>query len=118
MYSERDWGWGGDEDEDRGCGGVRGVLHSLRLGGKREGGRIVSSLLHAFLEETETCMVWTYRTPRQPPQNHSSRHPGGWATAWSAEEMLDGQHQRVDYPAPTRTAHKGLLQKRLEEDLY
>ena len=39
-----------------------------------------------------------------------------WATPWSAEEMLDGQHQRVDISAHTRTAHKGLLQKRLEED--
>ena len=35
----------------------------------------------------------------------------------SLEEMLDGQHQRVDIPAHARTAHKGLLQKRLEEDL-
>ena len=31
--------------------------------------------------------------------------------------MLDGQHQRVDIPVHARTAHKGLLQKRLEEDL-
>ena len=31
--------------------------------------------------------------------------------------MLDGQHQRVDIPAHARTAHKGLMQKRLEEDL-
>ena len=31
--------------------------------------------------------------------------------------MLDGQHQRVDIPANARIAHKGLLQKRLEEDL-
>ena len=35
---------------------------------------------------------------------------------WSAEEMLDGQHQREDNPANARTAHKGLMQKRLEED--
>ena len=35
---------------------------------------------------------------------------------WSAEEMLDG-HQRVDISAHARSAHKGLLQKRLEEDL-
>ena len=39
------------------------------------------------------------------------RHPG------MAEEMLDGQHQRVDIPAQARAAHKGLLQKRPEEDL-
>ena len=36
---------------------------------------------------------------------------------WSAEEMLDGQHQRVDISAHARTVHNGLLQKRLEEDL-
>ena len=47
----------------------------------------------------------------------SFRDPRGWATPWSAEEMLDGHHQRVDIPAHARTAHKVLLQKRLEEDL-
>ena len=36
---------------------------------------------------------------------------------WLAEEMLDGQHQRVDLSAHARSACKGLLQKRLEEDL-
>ena len=46
-----------------------------------------------------------------------SGHLGGWSAPWSAEEMLDGQHQRVDVPAHARTAHKGLLQKRLEENL-
>ena len=40
-------------------------------------------------------------------------HLGGWAT----EEMLNGEHQRVDIPAHARTAHKDLLQKRLEEDI-
>ena len=34
-----------------------------------------------------------------------------------AEEMLGGQHQGVDISAHARTAHKGLLQRRLEEDL-
>ena len=38
-------------------------------------------------------------------------------TPWSAEEMLAGQHQRVDIPAHAIIAHKGLLRKRLEEDL-
>ena len=33
-------------------------------------------------------------------------------------EMLDGQHQRVDIPAYARTAYKGCLQKRREEDIY
>ena len=47
----------------------------------------------------------------------SFRHLGGWSTSWSAEEMLDEQHQRVDIPAHASTAHNGLLRKRLEEDL-
>ena len=69
-------------------------------------------------QETETCMVRACHTPRQPLQNHpSEEYLGEWATPWTAEEMLDGQHQRVDIPAPARTAHDGLLQKRLEEDL-
>ena len=37
--------------------------------------------------------------------------------ARSAEEMLDGQHQRVEIRAHARTAHKGLLQEILEGDL-
>ena len=48
--------------------------------------------------------------------HHSLRLLGGWATSWSAEEMLNGQHQRVDIPAHARTACKGLLLKRLEEN--
>ena len=55
--------------------------------------------------------------PIQPLQCYPSGHLGGWATLWSAEEMLDGQHQRMDNRAHARTAHKGLLQKRVEEDL-
>ena len=50
-------------------------------------------------------------------KKHPSGHLGGRATSWSAEEMPDGQCQRVDISAYARTAHKGLLQKRLEEDL-
>ena len=38
--------------------------------------------------ETETCMVWACHTSRQPLQKHPSGHLGGWATLWSAEEML------------------------------
>ena len=48
---------------------------------------------------------------------HISGHFGGRATPRSAEEMLDGQHQRVDITAPAGTVHVGLTQKRLEEDL-
>ena len=41
----------------------------------------------------------------------------GSALLWSAEEMLDGQRQRVNIPADARHAHMGLMQIRLEEDL-
>ena len=68
-------------------------------------------------KETKTHMVRAGHTQRQPLQNHPSEHLGGWATPWSAEEMLDGQHQRVEIPAHVRPAHNGLLQKILEEDL-
>ena len=68
-------------------------------------------------QETETCVVWASHMPRQPLQNHSSGHHGGWTALWSAEEMLDGQHSRVNVPAHTKTVHNGLLQKRLEENI-
>ena len=51
-------------------------------------------------------------------QNHSSGHLGGRGTLWPAEEMLDGQSQRVDVSAYSTTAPNGLPQKRLEKDLY
>ena len=62
-------------------------------------------------------MVLACHMPQQPLQNHLSGHLGGPVMPWSAEEMLDGQHASVDIPAHARTAHKGLLQKSLEEDL-
>ena len=68
-------------------------------------------------QEMETCIVWACHMPWQPLQNHPSGHLGWWAMHWSEEEMLDGQHQRVVIPAHAWTVHKGLLQKRLEEDL-
>ena len=57
-------------------------------------------------------------TPRQPLQNHPPGHPEGWATPWSAEEMLDEKHQiqRVDIPAHARTNHKGLLAERTSRE--
>ena len=48
----------------------------------------------------EACHV-----PWQSIQNHPSGHSGGFATAWLEEEMLNGQCQRVDIPAHTRTAY-------------
>ena len=68
-------------------------------------------------QKMETCTVRTCHTPGQPPQNHPSGHLGGWATPWSADEMLDGQHQRMDTSAHASIDHKGLLQKRPEKDL-
>ena len=68
-------------------------------------------------QETETCMVLARHTPRETLQNHPSGRFRGWATPWSVEEMLDGQHQRVDITARARSAHKNLLQERLQEDL-
>ena len=75
----------------------RPVQHCLFL--TRQSLPVPEELLHIF---SETILQGTL---------------GGWATPWSAEEMLDGQHQRVDIPVHARAAHKGLLQKRLEEDL-
>ena len=41
----------------------------------------------------QTChMLW------QPLQNHPSGQSGVWAMLWSAEEMLDGQHQSLPVP--------------------
>ena len=68
-------------------------------------------------QKTETCMVQACHIPQQRHQNQPSGQLGGWVTLGSAEEMLDGQHQRVDNLARARTADKGLLQKRPEEDL-
>ena len=68
-------------------------------------------------QETETGMVWVCHTPWPPHQNHPSGHCRGWMMLWSAEEMLDRQHHRMDTLAHARAAHKHLLQKRLEEDL-
>ena len=62
-------------------------------------------------------MVQVCHTPQQPLQNHPSGHIGRWAMPWSAEKMLDGQHQRLHILTHARTALKGLLQKRREKDL-
>ena len=39
-----------------------------------------------------------------------------WTTSWSAEEMLDGQGQRVAIPASAKSAHNSFPQTRLEEN--
>ena len=64
-------------------------------------------------------LAWLGRVTRDDSLSKAILHGhlGGWAAPWSVEEMLDGQHQRLDIPARVRMTHKGLLQKRLEEDL-
>ena len=51
------------------------------------------------------------------PKESSFRAPWRVGDALSAEEMLDGEHQRVDIPAYARIAYKSPLLKRLEEEL-
>ena len=68
-------------------------------------------------QEAETCMVQACQVPRQHLQNHPSGHLWGWTMLWSAEEMLGGQHQRVDISAHARTVPNGLLKGRLAEGL-
>ena len=46
-----------------------------------------------------------------------TRHLGRWATPRTVEEIMDVRHKRVDISAHSRTAHNGLLKKRLEQDL-
>ena len=72
--------------------------------------------LLATVKRQKLAWLWHF-TCNKSLQNCSSGHLGRWAMLWSAEETLDGQHQRDDIPAHARTAHKGLLQKRLEDDL-
>ena len=55
------------------------------------------------------CVICLVRhMPQQPFQDHPSEHPGSWAKPWSADEMLDGQRQRMDVLAHATTAHDGL----------
>ena len=94
------------------------LLFGARQGAEQDQLPCVSTRTPASnCQETETCMVQACHKPRLPVQNYPSGHLEGWATPWSADEMLDRHHQRVDVSAYARTAHKGFLQKRLEEDL-
>ena len=62
-------------------------------------------------------MGWACHATRQPLQYHPTRHLPGLTTLWSTEEMLDGQHQKLDFSVRVKTARDDLWQKRLEEDL-
>ena len=64
------------------------------------------------------CVISAYyHTPQPSFQNLPWGHLGEWTTPSSAEEMLNGQCQRVDVPARARTAHDGLPLKWQEEGL-
>ena len=76
--------------------------------------------LHTFVKRRKLAWfghVTRHDSPPPPTQkkkkrkNHPSGHHGGWATPWWAEEMLDGQHQRVGIPTRVSTAHKSLCRK-------
>ena len=52
-------------------------------------------------QEMETGIVWACHTPRKLPQNRPSRHLGGWALSWLAEEMLmDNIKEWTSLPMP------------------
>ena len=58
-------------------------------------------------QEAEIGVIRAWVTCHDSPlQNYPSGHLAGLATAWSADEMLGGQRQRVCH---ARTAHSGLL---------
>ena len=73
--------------------------------------------LLATIKRWKLSCFWYVTRLDSLSKNHPSGHFGGWLMLWSAEKMLDGQLERVDISAHARTAHTGLLQKRLEEDL-
>ena len=73
-----------------------------RLGAEQDQLPCESTKTSGNCQETDTCMVRACHTLRQSLQNQLLRHFRGWAMPWSAGEILDGQHQRVDIPAHAR----------------
>ena len=65
-------------------------------------------------QDTGTRTVRARHTPQQLLVNHLSMHLRKWATPLSAQDELDGYHQRMNISAHAGTVHNGLLQKRLE----
>ena len=97
---------------------LRKLLHISYLEHKTNG--LVRSKI-SFLLGSQEPLLATVARQKLAWFGHVTRHDslcktilGGWATPGSAEEMLDGQRQRVDIPAHVRTAHNDLLQKRSE----
>ena len=110
------------------------VKHGPCLLTLKEGSRLSKPSAWGNFSESPTCStrrttgcgarstsLWAHRNLfwLLPKERNSLGlgHLWGWVTLWSAEEMLDGQHQRVDIHAHARIAHKGPLQKWLEENL-
>ena len=97
------------------AGGFTIILSVFSAGRKYKTSEGSSS---ANCQKTETCMVRACHTPRQPLQNHPSGHLGRWATPWTAEEMLDGQHQEWAFLLPMpEWLSRASCRKRLKEDL-
>ena len=69
-------------------------------------------------QEMETHVVLACPAPQQPLQGHPSEHFEVWVKLWLAEEMLDGQCERVAMyiHARPRAVRDGLPEKILEED--
>ena len=98
---------------------LRDILPSFQTGFNLVNAAVARAILESIsgLEPSSVTSVPRYSKPvtissfchtlQQPLQNHPLGHLGGRTTPWSAEEMLDGQHQRVDILAHARTAHKG-----------
>ena len=93
-------------------------------------GVIVSKTVRVLIPGV-SCVDWQKRLRHCSSNQHANRvvvggtrwccllcdfsgHCGGSATPQSAEEMLDGQHQRVDIPAHDSTAHSGSVASRLQ----
>ena len=75
----------------------KGPTWSTRLGAEQDQlSRVSTGTSSANSQETKTCMVRACHMPQQPLKNQPSGYLGGWVTQWLWEEMLDGQHQRMD----------------------
>ena len=67
----------------------------------------IQELLRATVQRRNSHGLGTSCAVTASP-NHPSGHLGGWAMSSLAEEMLGGEHQRVDGPSHARTTHDGL----------
>ena len=78
---------------------------------------VFAPVAHNFLVGPPEPVLATVMRRKLAWFGHITRHRATWRVGDHVVEMLDGQHQRENIPAHARTAHKGLPQKRLEEDL-